>query len=151
MLFVPEQVRSVSVQPRRVPLAELKVAAPRLERRTSVEASMRLDALASAGFRVSRSAMTDMIKKGDVRCVRKPAGLSALCPVVLHALRSTMPSSSTMTERSEGGAWRAACSMKSHAVTPGARPRACCGHDRLLHADSVVSWSSFSSSPASVS
>lgn len=65
----PAQVRSVSVQPRRIPLAELQVAAPRLERRTSVEASMRLDALASAGFRVSRSAMTDLIKKGDVRCV----------------------------------------------------------------------------------
>jgi RNA-binding protein YlmH len=69
VLFAPEQVRSVSVQPRRVPLEELRVAAPRLERRTSVEASMRLDALASAGFRVSRSAMTDLIKKGDVRCV----------------------------------------------------------------------------------
>jgi RNA-binding protein YlmH len=70
-----EQVRSVSVQPKQIPLAELKVAAPRLETRTSVEASMRLDALASAGFRVSRSAMTDLIKKGDVRCVCGSAGL----------------------------------------------------------------------------
>lgn len=77
------QVRSVSVQPRRVPLAELRVAAPRLECRTSVEASMRLDALASAGFRVSRSVMTDLIKKGDVRCVRRAAGLTSSQPLVV--------------------------------------------------------------------
>lgn len=55
------------VETRRVPLTELRVPTPRMERRSSVEASMRLDALASAGFRVSRSKLTDMIKKGDVR------------------------------------------------------------------------------------
>lgn len=71
-------VRSVPVQPRRIPLGELRVAAPRLERRASVEASMRLDALASAGFRVSRSALTDLIKKGDVRVNWRPAKASAV-------------------------------------------------------------------------
>jgi RNA-binding protein YlmH len=34
---------------------------------TTVEASMRLDAIASAGFGVSRSKMTDFISAGDVR------------------------------------------------------------------------------------
>ena len=32
-----------------------------------MEASLRLDAVASAGFRVSRSKMADFIKAGDVR------------------------------------------------------------------------------------
>lgn len=41
-----------------------QVRAPRVEEMSSVEASMRLDAVASAGFRVSRSKMMDLIKAG---------------------------------------------------------------------------------------
>jgi RNA-binding protein YlmH len=48
-------------------LTELKVQPPKTETFRTVEASMRLDAIASAGFRVSRSRMVDMVKKGDVR------------------------------------------------------------------------------------
>jgi|TARA_B100001142_G_scaffold254482_1_gene255479 RNA-binding protein YlmH len=33
----------------------------------SVEASMRLDAIASAGFRMSRSKMSDLVTSGAVR------------------------------------------------------------------------------------
>lgn len=61
------QVRSVPVRCRAIPLSELKVREPRTEEMTTVEASLRLDAIASAGFRMSRGKMTDMIKAGDVR------------------------------------------------------------------------------------
>ena len=43
------QVRTVPVKARRVPLSELKVRAAKVEEVQSIEASMRLDALASAG------------------------------------------------------------------------------------------------------
>ena len=61
------QVRSVSVKTRRIELSELKVREPKKKEMTTVEASMRLDAIASAGFGVSRSKMTDLISAGDVR------------------------------------------------------------------------------------
>lgn len=41
-----------------------QVRAPRVEELSSVEASLRLDAVASAGFRMSRSKMMDLIKSG---------------------------------------------------------------------------------------
>ena len=50
-----------------IPLSSLKVAAPRVEELSSIEASLRLDAIASAGFRLSRSKMADLVKGGDVR------------------------------------------------------------------------------------
>lgn len=43
------KVRSVPVETRAVPLSQLRVAAPRREELSSIEASMRLDAVASAG------------------------------------------------------------------------------------------------------
>jgi RNA-binding protein YlmH len=43
------QVRTVPVTTRLVPLSELRVAAPRVDELTSIEASLRLDAIASAG------------------------------------------------------------------------------------------------------
>ncbi|KAL4430767.1 hypothetical protein ABPG75_006023 [Micractinium tetrahymenae] len=61
------QVRTVPVQTQAISLSELQVRAPRVEELSSVEASMRLDAIASAGFRMSRSKMMDLIKAGDVR------------------------------------------------------------------------------------
>lgn len=61
------QVRSVPVKTRLLDWRELKVRAPQKKELTTVEASLRLDALASAGFGMSRSKMADMITAGDVR------------------------------------------------------------------------------------
>ncbi len=61
------QVRSVPVKTQRIELSELKIREPKKKELTTVEASMRLDAIASAGFGVSRSKMADLINAGDVR------------------------------------------------------------------------------------
>jgi len=62
-----QQVRSVPVKTQRVELSELKVREPKKKESTTVEASLRLDAIASAGFGMSRSKMVDLITAGDVR------------------------------------------------------------------------------------
>jgi len=61
------QVRSVPVKTQPIDRGELKVREPKRQEMTTVEASMRLDAIASAGFRVSRSKMVQMIETKDVR------------------------------------------------------------------------------------
>lgn len=61
------QVRSVPVKTRSLDLSELKVREPKKKEMTTVEASLRLDAVASAGFGMSRSKMVDLINAGDVR------------------------------------------------------------------------------------
>ena len=61
------QVRSVPVKPRPIDLSELKIREPKKKEMTTVEASMRLDAIASAGFGMSRNKMADLITGGDVR------------------------------------------------------------------------------------
>lgn len=61
------QVRSVPVKTQVVPWEELKVRPPKTKELTTVEASLRLDAVASAGFGMSRSKMADLITAGDVR------------------------------------------------------------------------------------
>ncbi|MEX0267693.1 photosystem II S4 domain protein [Leptolyngbyaceae cyanobacterium UHCC 1019] len=61
------QVRSVPVKTRQIDLTELKIREPKKKELVTVEASMRLDAIASAGFGMSRSKMTDLIAAGDVR------------------------------------------------------------------------------------
>ncbi|MBE9079845.1 photosystem II S4 domain protein [Romeria aff. gracilis LEGE 07310] len=61
------QVRSVPVKTRQIELSELKVREPRKKEMTTVEASLRLDAVASAGMGMSRSKMADSISRGDVR------------------------------------------------------------------------------------
>lgn len=66
------QVRSVPVKTSQIALSELRVREPKRKEMTTVEASMRLDALASAGFGMSRSKMVDLINKGDVRVNWKP-------------------------------------------------------------------------------
>lgn len=66
------QVRTVPVQVKRIPVSELQVRPPKVEEISSFEASLRLDALASAGFRISRSKMTDLVKAGDVRVNWRP-------------------------------------------------------------------------------
>lgn len=61
------QVRSVPVKCQRIDLSEIKIREPKKKELTTVEASLRLDAIASAGFGMSRSKMVDFINSGDVR------------------------------------------------------------------------------------
>jgi len=61
------QVRSVPVTVSPLPWEELRVPEPRTKNLTTVEASLRLDALGSAGFGLSRAKMVDWIKQGEVR------------------------------------------------------------------------------------
>ncbi|TVP56760.1 MAG: photosystem II S4 domain protein [Nodularia sp. (in: Bacteria)] len=62
-----QQVRSVPVKTQRIDINELKVREPKKKELTTVEASLRLDAIASAGFGMSRSKMVNFIESGDVR------------------------------------------------------------------------------------
>lgn len=66
------QVRSVPVKTQAVDFTELRVREPKRKELTTVEASMRLDAIASAGFGMSRSKMANLIGTGDVRVNWKP-------------------------------------------------------------------------------
>jgi len=66
------QVRSVPVKTREMALEELKVRPPKKKEITTVEASLRLDAVASAAFGMSRSKMASAIAQGDVRVNWKP-------------------------------------------------------------------------------
>ncbi|MCS7030920.1 MAG: photosystem II S4 domain protein [Gloeomargarita sp. SKYG116] len=61
------RVRSVPVTVSRLDWSELKAPEPRTKQLTTVEASLRLDALASAGFGLSRAKMVEWIKQGEVR------------------------------------------------------------------------------------
>ena len=66
-------VRTVEVSLECVPLAQLQPPAQRNPRElSSVEASRRLDAVASAGFGLSRSRMADLIRGGAVRVNWQP-------------------------------------------------------------------------------
>lgn len=67
------QVRSVPVKAEQIELGDLKIRPPQKKEMTTVEASMRLDAIASAGFGMSRSKMVDAINAGDVRVNWKEA------------------------------------------------------------------------------
>lgn len=61
------QVRSVSVSARVAPLEQLRVTPPKVDTIRSTEASLRLDAVASAAYRLSRGKMAEAIEGGDVR------------------------------------------------------------------------------------
>lgn len=61
------QVRSVPVKTKQIELSDLRVREPKKKEMTTVEASLRLDAIASFGFGISRSKMADAIDNGDVR------------------------------------------------------------------------------------
>ena len=65
--FSLTQVRTVAVKIKPLALTELKIRPPQKKEINTVEASLRLDALASAGFALSRSKMADAISSGDVR------------------------------------------------------------------------------------
>ncbi|MCL7051679.1 hypothetical protein MKW94_025496 [Papaver nudicaule] len=62
-----DKVGNVRVTCTRVPLLALEYAPPRTKTFKTVEASLRLDAVASAGYKISRSKLVDLISKGDVR------------------------------------------------------------------------------------
>jgi photosystem II S4 domain protein len=61
------QVRSVPVKTQPIDFSEIKVRPPNKKEMTTVEASLRLDAIASAGFGISRSKMASSIASRDVR------------------------------------------------------------------------------------
>jgi len=61
------QVRTVPVKTRSIDLANLKIRPPQIKEIATTEASLRLDAIASAGFGMSRSKMVDFIDGDDVR------------------------------------------------------------------------------------
>ena len=67
------QVRTVEVQLERAALEDLQLPAARSPRElSSVEASLRLDAVASAGFGLSRNRMAEQIRAGAVRINWQP-------------------------------------------------------------------------------
>jgi len=61
------QVRTVPVKVNAIVWEELKIRIPVTKELTSTEASLRLDAIASFGFGMSRSKMVDLINGEDVR------------------------------------------------------------------------------------
>lgn len=73
------QIRNISVSTTVNPISNVALPERRVKEMVSVELSLRLDALASAAFKISRSKMADMTKSGLVRInyidVRTPAKL----------------------------------------------------------------------------
>jgi photosystem II S4 domain protein len=61
------QVRSVPVKVKPITIDELQIREPKKKELVTTEASMRLDAIASAGFGLSRSKMVDLVSGGEVR------------------------------------------------------------------------------------
>lgn len=61
------QVCNVPVSCSPIPLLALEFQPPRTKVLKSVEASLRVDAIASAGFQMSRSKLVNLISSGDVR------------------------------------------------------------------------------------
>ncbi len=66
------QVRTVPVKTQEIPLDDLRIRPPKTKEMTTVEASLRLDAIASAGFGLSRSKMADAVNQGNIRVNWKP-------------------------------------------------------------------------------
>ncbi|XP_059443226.1 uncharacterized protein LOC132175337 isoform X2 [Corylus avellana] len=67
-----DKVGNVPVSCTKIPLISLDYEPPRIQPFKTIEASLRLDALASAGFKISRSKLVDSISKGEVRVNWKP-------------------------------------------------------------------------------
>ncbi|KAF5189609.1 Photosystem ii s4 domain [Thalictrum thalictroides] len=61
------KVGNVSVSCTKIPLLALEYEPPRTKSFKTIEASLRVDAIASAGFKISRSKLVDLISSGDVR------------------------------------------------------------------------------------
>ncbi len=77
MLVIPEivatitllvqKIRTVPVVVEAIPLERLEIRPPQVKDLVTTEASLRVDAVASAGFGMSRSKLVDLVSKGDVR------------------------------------------------------------------------------------
>ncbi|RMZ57542.1 hypothetical protein APUTEX25_001742 [Auxenochlorella protothecoides] len=65
-------VRSVPVTLSLTDLADLALPPPRIREVSSVEASLRLDSILSAGLRLSRSKAADLVRQGSVRVNWRP-------------------------------------------------------------------------------
>lgn len=61
-----DKVGKVPVSCTPIPLEALEYEPPRTKTFKTVESSLRVDAIASAGFKISRSKFSDLISKGDV-------------------------------------------------------------------------------------
>jgi RNA-binding protein YlmH len=67
------RVRSVDVELEARDLDQLQLPTrPQPRKLATVEASLRLDAVASAGFGLSRSRMAELVRRGDVRVNWQP-------------------------------------------------------------------------------
>jgi photosystem II S4 domain protein len=66
------QVRTVPVKTKPIDLSQLQIRPPQQKEIVTTEASLRLDALASAGFSMSRSKMVDLINAEEVRVNWQP-------------------------------------------------------------------------------
>ncbi|PSR95691.1 RNA-binding protein like [Actinidia chinensis var. chinensis] len=62
-----DKVGNVLVTCKKIPLLALEYEPPRTKAFKTVEASLRVDAIASAGFKISRTKLADLISSGDVR------------------------------------------------------------------------------------
>ncbi|KAL5730405.1 hypothetical protein ACHQM5_003228 [Ranunculus cassubicifolius] len=62
-----DKVGNVPVSCTKIPLLALEYEPPRTKSFNTVEASVRIDAIASAGFKISRSKLVGLISNGDVR------------------------------------------------------------------------------------
>ncbi|OVA07745.1 RNA-binding S4 domain [Macleaya cordata] len=67
VIALDKVVGNVPVTCTRIPLLALEYEPPRTKSFKAIEASLRVDALASAGFKISRSKLVDLISNGDVR------------------------------------------------------------------------------------
>ncbi|KAF7146126.1 hypothetical protein RHSIM_Rhsim04G0021500 [Rhododendron simsii] len=62
-----DKVGNVPVTCEKIPLLALEYKPPRTQTFKTVEPSLRVDAIASAGFKISRTKLVDLIRSGDVR------------------------------------------------------------------------------------
>ncbi|XP_062221173.1 uncharacterized protein LOC133920583 isoform X1 [Phragmites australis] len=68
-----EKVGKVGVSCTQIPLLALEYEPPRTKSFKTVESSLRVDALTSAGFKISRTKLASLISAGDVRVNWTPA------------------------------------------------------------------------------
>ena len=59
-------MRSVDVQVARIPLGDVKVREPQTTTFETVEATLRLDIIASSGFKIGRNKAAELIKSGNI-------------------------------------------------------------------------------------
>jgi len=108
-------VRSVEVSLQQRPLASLQLPQRRQPRQcSSVEASLRLDAVGSAGFGLSRSRMAALIRQGAVRINWQPVNTPSkeLCPGDRVQLEGRGELVLEGAERTKTNRWRVALSRQ---------------------------------------